>query len=154
MATKMFDAKVSRKTKAAQTEIAGYYTQRVAAERLGVDSATLAYRRDSADAKAFWKGKVQDDKILAFLHDSHKIVKGRHYFKIDLFDTFADLWVQRPEVIRARAAQTTFITNKKIEPIMERTIETVKDRQLLADQLGILNSTDGKLKVLVFIEKA
>ena len=62
---KLFNPSVSRKTKRAPARIAGYFTTPEAAVVLGVDPATLRYRRDTADAKAYWEmlGVTADTRI-------------------------------------------------------------------------------------------
>lgn len=110
--TNLYNPTISKRTKRQPQRMVGYYTTPEAAEQLGVDPATLRYRRDSADAKAYWDllGVTANDDINELLARSHTIYNGHHYYEQKKFDKFVKLYLKRPEVIRARKRFTTFPT--------------------------------------------
>lgn len=127
---RLFDPAVSKTTKRVQAKIKGFYTAQEAADALGVDVSTLRYRRDSADAKAWWEliGVMEGDETYRLLAESHQIINGKHYYEIKLFDKFVQKYLERPQVQRARKAKTTWMTAKTPETLT--TVTVVSDEQI------------------------
>ena len=146
----LFDPKVSRQTKRSTPHVKGYYTTKEAAEQLDVDPSTLRYRRDTADAKAYWDllGVRENDNINELLARSHMIYDGNHYYEKKQFDKFVKLYLKRPEVIRARKNRTNFGAPR--QPIMAHTFTSKAEVNQFVGALQNIIQTDGAVSVLVF----
>jgi len=146
----LYSPALSRQLKRAPARVVGYYTTPEAAEKLGVDPSTLRYRRDHADAKAYWEmlGLSVVDPMNELLTKSHMIRDGHHYYETRSFDKFVKLYLARPEVIRARKAKVGF--NKPKAIMMHVTMNKQKDIEKLAMHLLSLLQTDGQVSVTVY----
>ena len=145
---KLFDATIGRKTKRQVPRVKGFYTTPEAAEVLGVDPATLRYRRDSADASAYWDmlGIECKDTLAQLLNASHMWLNRHHYYEKKAFNKFAQLYNQRPKVKAARARRLRFpdkVTTSTFEITSKMQIEQ------LTKVLQTLLRTEGKLTVVV-----
>ena len=149
---KLFDPTISRKTKRAPASIAGFYTTPEAAEKLGVDPATLRYRRDTADAKAYWEmlGVTITDEMNKHLAASHMLNDGHHYYERKPFDKFVKMYLKRPEVIRARKRFKRFPEGK--QTLMQFSLTSPADVKKLADRLTVLLKTDGAISGTIYGE--
>ncbi len=147
---KLFDSTISRQTKRGAPRIKGYYTTKEAAEALGVDPSTLRYRRDTADAKAYWEllGVSEADSVNEHLARSHMIRDGHHYYEKKDFDQFVKLYLKRPEVIRARKAKLNFLKSRT--ELLSYTITSDEDITRIALLLTTLLESDGSINLTVY----
>ena len=147
---RMFDGTVSRKTKRSIPKLIGHYTAPEAAEKLGVDVATLKYRRDAADAKTLWEmiGVSVSDPMNELLAKSHVIHNKHHYYERKQFNKFAAIYLKRPEVIRARKRHLTF-PNGPTE-LGTFTITTAAEAAALAACITSLLAVDGPIRCNIF----
>lgn len=132
------------------TYITGFYTTQQAAEKLGVDPSTLKYRRDTADAKEYWKLKwgTNGDRMYELLSNSHVLKYKHHYYRCDMFDEFVKLYLQRPEVQRARARRTTF--PKQQRELFTHVVRDKVDLDAISRYIEILMQSDGKVTVALY----
>jgi hypothetical protein len=146
---KLYNPTISRKTKRAPARITGYYTTPEAAEVLGVDPATLKYRRDAADAKAYWdlQGVEVTDKLHDILAKSHMLENGHHYYEQKGFKKFAKLYNARPKVLAARRRHLTFPTGTT--QYTKVTVENQKQADNLRKIITTLLRIEGKVTVTV-----
>lgn len=146
---KLYNPSISRKTKRAPARIVGYYTTPEAAEILGVDPATLRYRRDTADAKAYWEmlGVEVTDKLNEILAKSHMLHNGHHYYEQKGFRKFAKLYNQRPMVQAARKRHLTFPEGST--QLMKVTIESKAQIDDVYNILNTLLRVEGKLTLTI-----
>jgi len=147
---KLFDPTISRKTKRQQPRMVGYYTTIEAAEKLGVDPATLRYRRDTADATAYWDmlGIECKDTLAHLLNTSHLRQDSYHYYEKKAFNKFVKLYNQRPKVKAARARRLRFPDKAAVT-----TFEIASNEQIaqLAKVLQTLHRVQGQLTVMVSV---
>jgi len=146
---KLYNPITSRKTKRAPARIAGYYTTPEAAEVLGVDPSTLKYRRDTADAKAYWEmlGVEVTDKLNEMLAKSHMLHNGHHYYEQKGFRKFSKLYNQRPKVQAARKRHLTFPAGST-----QYTKVTIESKAQIDDVYNILTTLlriEGKLTLTI-----
>jgi hypothetical protein len=146
---KFYNAAVSRKIKRTPARLANHYTTPEAAEVLGVDPATLKYRRDSADAKTLWAdmGAQDIDALSQMLADSHAMYQGHHYYNKRLFNKFARLYNKRPKVIAARARRLTFPAGA--QQLTQLTIESAAQVKKVEKILAAMLRTEGKLTLTI-----
>lgn len=142
----LFTPVTNRQLKRQPAKLLGYYTTKEAAKKLGVDVATLRYRRDTADAKRYWtdRGVMLSDAAFDHLAQSHKIIKSHHYFEQTHFDKFVRLYLKRPEVQRARKAKLAF---PKTTNATTYTITTDEEIAKIARAMHALLASDGALRV-------
>ena len=146
---KLYNPITGRKTKRAPARIAGYYTTPEAAEVLGVDPSTLKYRRDTADAKAYWEmlGVEVTDKLNEMLAKSHMLHNGHHYYEQKGFRKFSKLYNQRPKVQAARKRHLTFPAGST-----QYTKVTIESKAQIDDVYNILTTLlriEGKLTLTI-----
>lgn len=146
--SKLFDPTISRKTKRQQPRMVGYYTTVEAAEKLGVDPATLRYRRDTADATAYWDmlGIECKDTLAHLLNTSHLRQDSYHYYEKKAFNKFVKLYNQRPKVKAARARRLRF-PDKVAVTTFEITSKEQADH--IAKVIHTLLKVDKKVTVMV-----
>ena len=145
----MFDTSVNTKVRRATPTLLGHYTTQEAAAKLDVDPSTLRYRRDTADAKSLWEmlGVTPNDAVNDALARSHVIHNGHHYYERKQFDKFVKLYLQRPEVIRARKQRLRF--PKTRQEILSHTVTSEADIQLLTTHMRALLKVDGAVHCIL-----
>jgi len=130
--------------------LAGCYTTQEAAQKLGVDPATLRYRRDTADAKKLWEllDIQATDPMNDLLSRSHRIYNKRHYYECIAFDKFVRAYLKRPEVIRARKRKLTFPQGKR--EALTYVITKPADIDKLAQIMKNLLASDGVVQCSIY----
>lgn len=130
--------------------LAGCYTTQEAAAKLGVDPATLRYRRDTADAKKLWEMlDIQpSDKMNDMLWKSHRIYNKRHYYEKASFDKFVRMYLRRPEVIRARKRKQSFPQGKR--ETLNYVVTKAGDIDKLAQIMKTLLASDGVVQCSIY----
>ena len=145
----LYASSTARSVRRQPGKLAGHYTTPEAAEKLGVDPATLKYRRDAADAKSYWDmlGIPNNSEMYKYLSDSHSIYDNHHYYEKKKFDKFVKLYIARPEVIRARKRHLRFPKGKV--QILTYTVTNRDDIVMIEAHMKTLLKTDGQLQVVI-----
>jgi hypothetical protein len=149
---KLYNQTISRKTKRQPAQYVGYYTTKDAAEVLGVDVATLRYRRDGADAAAYWDmlGLTMTDQAFKHLAESHEIFDGHDYYEKKAFNKFVNLYLKRPNVQRARKRFATFPQGRN--KLFSKKIESPAELRKVQQHLVTLFMTDGCITCEIYGE--
>jgi hypothetical protein len=79
----MFNPSINRKMKSVQPKLLGYYTEKEAADVLGVSVTTLRHRQFRSDSAYRWN---KDEKLYLLLDTSHKRVNDNDYYEINAFN--------------------------------------------------------------------
>lgn len=146
----LYKSAISKQTKRTPARVVGYYTAQEAAKQLGVDVATLKYRRDHAVAGEYLEllGVQKSHPMFAQLAKSHMIYVGKHYYKKAEFNAFVHEYVNRPQVISARRRRTVFPTVK--QAILEYNITSQKELERAISTLTTLFQSDQRVSFTVY----
>ena len=105
MLPKLYSPKTLKKVRRVMVGIPDHYSSGEMQDRMGISPTTLLNRRNSADAKAYWKLQgvsTNVDAAYDLLNMAHKIYNKRHYFEKTLADRFIELYKKNPYVQRAK----------------------------------------------------